>query len=81
MSSVDSVRAMALRLGEFDRATLARDLIVSLEPVESEADVDRAWADEIAARSDAVRRGEFSASDWRESMAHVRARLARGRDR
>ena len=77
MSTVDNVRDQALKLDEPERATLARDLLISLEGVEADEDAQSAWATEIQARSDAVARGEFSASDWRESLQRVREHLAK----
>lgn len=77
MSAVDNVRDQALKLDEPERATLARDLLVSLESVEPDEDAPSAWATEIQARSDAVASGEFSATDWRESVERVREHLAK----
>ena len=75
MSAVDQVRDQALKLDESERAVLARDLLVSLESTEPGEDTESEWAAEIQARSAAVARGEFSASDWRESLARVRKHL------
>jgi hypothetical protein len=77
MSTVDDVRDQALQLDQPERATLARDLLVSLEEGGPHEDAQSAWATEIQARSDAVARGEFSASDWRESVQRVREHLAK----
>ena len=77
MSTVDEVRDQALQLDQPERATLARDLLVSLEEGEPHEDAQSAWTTEIQARSDAVARGEFSASDWRESVQRVREHLAK----
>jgi hypothetical protein len=72
MSTVDHIRDQALTLDDTERAMLVRDLLVSLEGIGPEEDAEPAWAAEIQARSDAVARGEFSASDWRESVERVR---------
>ncbi len=80
MGTVDNLRDQALKLDEPERATLARDLLVSLEDIEPDADAQSAWATEIQSRSDAVARGEFSASDWKESVQRVREHLAVSRE-
>ena len=74
------VRDQALRLDDTERAMLARDLLVSLESIGPEEGAQSDWATKIQARSDAVARGEFSASDWRESVERIRKRLAQGRE-
>ena len=79
MSAVDHVRDQALSLDDSERAMLARDLLVSLESTSPDEGAQSDWAVEIQARSDAVARGEFSASDWKESVERVRKHLARRR--
>jgi len=79
MSAVDHVRDQALRLDDSERAMLARDLLASLEAIGPDKGAESDWAAEIQARSDAVARGEFSASDWRESVERVRQHLAQRR--
>jgi hypothetical protein len=79
MGTVDNLRDQALKLDEPERATLARDLLVSLEDIEPDADAQSAWTTEIQSRSDAVACGEFSASDWKESVQRVREHLAKRR--
>lgn len=61
------------------RAELARQLIISLEPVAPEAadDVDVAWEAEIERRLSQVERGEVELRDWRQSIERIRATLRR----
>jgi hypothetical protein len=80
MNTPDEILSRALDLPLHDRAWLARDLLLSLEPEDSDADTEAIWASEIEARSDAVARGEFTASDWRESIARVRKELVNRRN-
>ena len=71
-------RVMSLSAG--DRADLARQLIMSLEPVGPEGaddDVDAAWEGEIERRLDQVDRGEVELRDWRQSIERIRATLKR----
>jgi len=62
-----------------DRAQLARELIESLEPADSDVALEDEWLDEIESRADAFDRGEASADDWQSSLARVRKELREGR--
>ena len=77
MSTGDDIRDRALGLSKEDRARLARDLLLSLDSEELDEDCESAWAAEINARSAAVARGDFTASDWRESLERARQVLRR----
>jgi putative addiction module component (TIGR02574 family) len=71
MTSAD-VFASALALPHPDRAELARQLLLSLEPDDFDEDADVQWAAEIERRVAAIERGDYSASDWRDAMARIR---------
>ena len=73
--STDAVDLLSriLQLPERDRAEMASRLIRSFEPGAVDADSDAAWLDETNRRLEAVERGEFEASDWREAVARIRA--------
>ena len=77
MSTVDEVRVQALGLSSTERATLARDLLLSLESPDFDEDADSAWAAEIEARSAAFARGELTATPWRESVARMKEALVK----
>ena len=79
MDTADNIRSQALGLNPTQRASLAHDLLVSLEEGEPDADADTAWAAEIETRSAAYAAGEVQASDWRESVARLRATLQQDR--
>jgi hypothetical protein len=81
MHTADDILSQALDLPLADRAWLARDLLLSLESDESDDDAEATWADEVEARSDAVARGEFTAADWRESVARIRRELQKRQSR
>jgi putative addiction module component (TIGR02574 family) len=70
-------RVMSLPANE--RAELARQLIVSLEPdvTDAQADVDAAWETEIERRLGQVDRGEVELRDWRQSIERIRETLRR----
>jgi putative addiction module component (TIGR02574 family) len=70
----------ALQLSVEARAELARELIASLDGP-ADADVDEAWAKEVATRADDVRAGRVSTVPWSEAEARIlnRLRLVRPR--
>jgi putative addiction module component (TIGR02574 family) len=76
----EQLRQQVLTLPTDDRARLVRDLIESLDEdsgvEESVSGLSAAWIDEIVERSNALHRGELECSDWQDSLARVRARLA-----
>lgn len=75
MSTTQDVLNMAMQLPEPDRAALARQLLLSLEPDDFDADAEAAWAVELEKRLAAVERGEYQASDWRDVVARIRQKL------
>jgi len=81
MSSLNQIRRQALQLSASERAGLVRELLLSLEEVdlENDTDIEAAWMDEIRARAEAVASGNFTASDWRESVDRIRNELERRR--
>jgi putative addiction module component (TIGR02574 family) len=79
MQAWKDIQELALQLPRKERATLARQLLLSLEPDEIDADYEAAWTAEIEARLARVEKGDYSASDWREAITRIRQSLARGR--
>ena len=75
MATTEEIRTSALAMSDSERAELARDLLASLEEPESPLQTENEWNEEVLARSDAYRRGETSADDWRNSLARVRDAL------
>jgi putative addiction module component (TIGR02574 family) len=59
----------ALTLPASDRAQLAAELLASLE--EKEADVEAAWAAEIARRAADARQNPDDDEDWREALDQI----------
>ena len=73
------VFSLALALPNDQRADLAQRLLLSLEPDEPDPDaapLHPSWRQEILARSEAFRRGELDARDWRSSIQDARRRLS-----
>ena len=65
----------ALKLSHKERAALAADLLASLDSgVDSQDEVDAAWAVEIRKRLERVRAGE-SGIPWESVQAEIEARL------
>jgi hypothetical protein len=69
--SIDEIRAAALELGRADRASLAHDLLVSLDEGEPEEGWDEAWGEEIARRYNEYLRGEAVLIDVEESLRQM----------
>jgi len=65
----------ALSLTPHQRAELARQLLLSLEPEDYNPEAEKLWAAEIEARLATFDRGESKASDWREAVERVRRSL------
>jgi len=79
MPTIENVRTEALSLTTPERAELARDLLLSLEGDECEAELDPDQMEELEARLDLVASGNHVASDWQESLERVRKLLHQGR--
>jgi putative addiction module component (TIGR02574 family) len=77
MSTANELLCQALRLPEAERAALAKQLLLSLEP-ETTADSGDAWVLEIEARLAEIAEGRFQAKDWREAVAEIRQKLSAG---
>ena len=80
MSSVSEVLDAALALNAEERAEVVHNLLLSLEPVESDGDVDEAWANEIQRRRQAIREGKTTLREWDDALGSIRQSLdAEGR--
>lgn len=74
--TVDDIRARALELRRDERELLGIALLRSLESAANQADVERAWADEILVRSEAYHGGQVHALDASGTAERIRQRLA-----
>jgi putative addiction module component (TIGR02574 family) len=78
MAEVKEVLDEALKLGPDDRASVAVELLESLEAApEEKAALEAAWAAEIERRARRVLRGESSGTAWDEVRRRTEANLAR----
>jgi putative addiction module component (TIGR02574 family) len=75
---MNELLAKVLQLPTAERATIARELLLSLEPDEFDVDAEAAWAKEIDARLTAIEQDRFSARDWREAVENIRQSLSQG---
>ncbi|MBI2824875.1 MAG: addiction module protein [Planctomycetia bacterium] len=76
MSSLSDVLTAALSLNLSERAELAHQLLLSLEPGSMDEDVDESLANEIRRRRDAIREGRTTLRDWDEVLAELRQTIA-----
>jgi putative addiction module component (TIGR02574 family) len=72
---LDELKREAAKLSESERATLARVLIESLDPVAADDDVERAWREEIERRVGQINRGEVELIPGDVVFARVRQQL------
>jgi putative addiction module component (TIGR02574 family) len=78
MSLNTDLLARVLHLPVSERAELARRILLSLEPVDFDADAEQLWAVEIEARLAALDRGESVPMDWRPAIDRIRQSLTQG---
>ncbi len=73
MMKAEEVLTQALKLATSDRARVAEQLLVSLDP-EHDLDVEVAWQQEIQRRLDEIDRGEVVCVPWEEVRDRLRQR-------
>lgn len=71
---LEEIEALALQLPAADRCRLTERLLDSLS---EEDEILAAWVEEAEHRCDAFDRGEMEAIDFDESIARLRAKLAK----
>jgi hypothetical protein len=72
--TVDELLREALRLGAADRASMAHELLNSLESL-SESEVEQLWIEEARRRSAEIDAGTASTTPADEAITQARARL------
>ncbi|MDZ4685163.1 MAG: addiction module protein [Planctomycetaceae bacterium] len=77
--SIDEIRAAALELERADRASLAHDLLLSLDDEGAEDGWEEAWGAEIERRYNQYLRGEAVLIDGEESIRRAREALQTAR--
>jgi hypothetical protein len=71
MATASEVLTAARGLSHEERAAIAHELLITLEPDEPDDDVEQAWADEIRRRLRAIREGRVVLRDWDEALADI----------
>ena len=77
MPTASQILNDALELPSAERAEVAHQLLLSLEPddYEDAADVDRSWAIEIKRRLEAIRSGNAQLTDWDTALRRLKKSL------
>lgn len=71
--SIDDIKAEALKLGPASRASLARDLLASLETL-SAAEIEQLWIDEAIRRDKEIDQGSATLQPADVVLDQARAR-------
>lgn len=76
MVSPSEVLTQAMKLSTKDRAAIAHQLLLSLEPEDSSDEaVTNAWQQEVNERLQKIADGTFTAHDWRSTICEIRREL------
>ncbi len=75
MSTAEILQA-AMSLPPDERGEIAHQLLLSLDPEPTDEDANRAWADEVNRRRQAIREGRTTLLDWDDAVAGIRKTLA-----
>jgi hypothetical protein len=81
MSLSTEMISKALELPPDDRAELARKLILSLDPLETDDGAQEAWNLEIERRLISMDRQADTLVDWKDSVGRARAAIAKVKPR
>ena len=76
MTSAPEILQAAMALDAHERAEIAHQLLLSLEPDVGDDDVEQAWAEEIRRRRRAIREGRVALRDWNDALSDVRRSIA-----
>jgi putative addiction module component (TIGR02574 family) len=75
MAVAQDLLTQALQLPANERADMARQLLLSLEPDTPDEDYESAWEKEILERVKEYDEGKVVAVDWREAHEEIRKKL------
>jgi hypothetical protein len=79
MTTPSQIVDAAMALEPTQRAEVAHQLLLSLEPDDFDPDADSAWAVEIRRRLQAIRDGRVILRDWDEALADIRQSLSKNK--
>jgi len=77
--ATDLLLDQVLKLPADERAELARQVLLSLEPEEFSADAEQTWVAEIQRRREAIRRGEVQLLEWSDVRRQILDELSQTR--
>jgi Putative addiction module component len=72
MSTISEVLIAAMSLNAEQRSEVVHQLLLTLEPAETDQDFDRAWVEEVQRRRQAIREGRSTLRDWDDALAAIR---------
>ena len=75
----ESLLAQVLKLPANERAEVAQQVLLSLEPAEFGDDMDRDWVAEIQRRRAAIRNGEVQLLEWADVRRQILGELGQAR--
>jgi hypothetical protein len=76
MTAPADVLTLAMQLPEDERAAIAHELLLSLEPEGFDDDeISSAWQKEIETRLQKIADGKHQSHDWRQALQEIRAEL------
>jgi predicted sugar kinase len=76
MTTSNDVLTHAMQLPEKERAAIAHQLLLSLEPeVFDDDEIAAAWQQEIESRLQKIAAGTFQVHDWRQAIQEIRQEL------
>ena len=75
----ESLLEQVLKLPANERAEVAQQVLLSLEPAEFCDDVDHAWVAEIQQRRAAIRNGEVQLLEWADVRRQILGELGQAR--
>jgi putative addiction module component (TIGR02574 family) len=75
MTTTSEILNAAMALSAEERAEVAHKLLLSLEPGETDPNVEQAWTDEVRRRLLAIREGRTTLRDWDDALEDIRRSL------
>jgi hypothetical protein len=76
MSTISEVLSAAMCLNPEQRSEVVHQLLLTLEPGETDQDIDRVWVEEVQRRRQAIREGRSTLRDWDDALAAIRQTIS-----
>lgn len=75
MTTTSDIISAAMALPAEQRAEVAHQLLLSLEPIETNSDNEQAWSEQVRSRLKAIREAKTSLRDWNDALVDIRQSL------